>query len=372
MLKVRKNQLFKMFEQKKKLQQLEKAKQKFEFKTFSEQYSSMYSAINYGRVLFHLFSILTAFTFLYLLLDSFIHQSIVSGLLSAAILIFWEYVKSTVLENSFYSYYRGGLNFALVAIAFIMLSGSVFTSLNGAKTYAELNNTSVQNFKADSQAKIDSINTYYSEKIAAVKNELSEFKKSVSYHGKINVYNKTVQQTISRYNEEINALNRGADFQILELSKDNSHDLKEVEHKAEFNLLAFVVLSAINEFLIVVCAWFLVFFQFKLVQDSEVLEPVETYELDTNSINRLIQLATNTAQPQYLITNEDKQQKQVGFQVGTKQVLKQVSTDGNDDLSEVPNDIITAIKSGIKDPRYLMKTYKMNVIQVNKFLKEYS
>lgn len=372
MSKLTKNGLHRMFQAKKASEQLEQAKNKFAFKTFSEQYNGLHSAVKWGRGLFHLFSILTAFTFLYLLFDSFIKVQVISGCLSIAILVFWEYVKSTVLENSFISYYRGNASILLPIIATVMLAGSVYTSLQGAKEYYNQTSTLVSDFETTNKVKLDSIDSHYYTQIDVVKAEMAGFKKSVSWKGKINVYDKTIKASLKRFNNEIESLSKERETVVNEFSSASKKELKDVTGKAEFNLTTFIVLSGINEFLIVICAQFLVFYQYKLVRESEVFEPTETYELDNSAINQLVQMVQRTVPNQMLISNQVNQQKPIGFKAGTTAPKSSTETDVNSDFKPEPVDIITAIRSGVKDPRVLMKTYKLNVIQVNQYLKEYA
>ena len=366
------NSLQKVFEQKKSAEQLMRAKEKFAFKTFREQYNSLKNVIRWGRILFHIFSILTAITFLYLLFNPFIKIPVISVCISSFILLFWEYAKSNILEQGFYSYYKGRPSIVLPIIATLMLTGSVFTSLQGTKSYVEMNDTSVQAFKDITKSEGDSIERYYYTRIEAVKEEMNDFKESVKWKGKINIYDGLIKSTLERYNKEITFFSEKLGKDKEKHRKHVGKEIGKLEKESVFNLYSFIILSGINELLIVICTWFLVFYEYKLVRESEIFEPTETYELDSLAINQLVKLVKRSGPNQYLISNEKNIQNPIGFKAATVAPNYPGVTGQNSDFDQVPRDIVQAIKSGIKDPRFLMKTYKLNVIQVNQYLKEYA
>tara|TARA_Y100001956_G_C4127948_1_gene191409 strand:+ start:3508 stop:4656 length:1149 start_codon:yes stop_codon:yes gene_type:complete len=379
MSKLTKNPLAKVFERNKYSEKLKKAESNFAFKTFTEQFSKLEQALKYGRTIFHLFSILTAFTFLFLLFESFLNSFVISGMLAGSILIFWEYSKSNILQNTFYSYYRNSkIPFALSIVSLVMLSGSVFTSLQGAKEYFQKNHNKTEDFQEHITIKVDSLNNLYAIKIENTESDLNKFKDQVTYLGKIDISNKSVAKTIDRYNQEILLLKKEREISLKQLSESLNNDLKKVSSQSEFNLIAFICLSGINELLIVICSWFLVYFEFRLFKESEVFKPHEqNYTFSTASLNKFAELVLMNNQHNLIEANHNIEEptKSIGFQHSVHHSVKQVNSSQNQVKTPLSNTkiqgLVSDIQSGITDYRTLMKRNSVNVLTVKKYLELY-
>lgn len=378
MSKVSKNPLLFILKRQKQSERLQAAREKLREKSFTEQYVSIEGTIRYARLLFHFFSILTAYTFLYLLLDSFLHNTVVSVCISLLLLVLWEYTKSILLQDSFYSYYRNKSIAPVSIIALIMLGASIYTSLQGAKIYYEQNTSLVSDFKADTEQKADSINSHYYTKIEAVKEELKAFKEEVSWRGKINVYNPIVQAEISRFNALLSTLEEERLNSIAALKEDARTGLNEATEQAEFNLIGFIVLASINEILILVCCWFMVYFNYNLVKESEAVQGVgEEYTFNADSLNRYTQHILLNAPMAALNEQESishRTKSTIGFNFNNHSVNQAYSSKEQEkealSTDQKIKGLVSDIKSGITDYRTLMQRNSVNVNTVKKYLTE--
>ncbi|MEM1135569.1 MAG: hypothetical protein AAGI07_06990 [Bacteroidota bacterium] len=84
---------------------------------------------------------------------------------------------------------------------------------------------------------VDSIYNHYENKIGEVKSQLFSFKNSVSWKGKINIYDKTINQAIERFNNEIIALQNEKTSVVNTIQVNYSTAKGEAEKKYEFNSL---------------------------------------------------------------------------------------------------------------------------------------
>jgi hypothetical protein len=312
-----------------------------------------------------------------LLFESFLHFQIISALLSAAILLFWEYVKSSLLKQSFVSYYQTFAFPVISVFAFLMLTGSVYTSLQGAKQYHEQKSTVLSDFKATSENKLDSISSYYNNQILAAKTELKAYKESVMYKGKINPYAKATSATLTRLNNEISDLNNEKSKAIASLKSEIETGISHAKKKQNFNGFAFLALALLNEVLIIFCLWFLIFYKYKQVEESEVFTPRnENLSFSFSDLNRFAELVLRNSN-QYALTNELEAQApaKIGFNttlsnhsvnqhLNSKEQEKQALSKA--DLTGLESDI----KNGITDYRTLMKRNNVNVNTVKKYLTE--
>ncbi|MEM1137526.1 MAG: hypothetical protein AAGI07_16925, partial [Bacteroidota bacterium] len=363
-----------LFERKKSVERLQRVKEKFSYKPFTEEYKDLRGLLLVVRYFLAVFSITTGFGFLLSSID-FLPIWIGGGIVLTA-LVLLELLKNILADKAITTYYCDKLS--IVALPALVVFGlSVYLSVNGAKVTYEKIDTSLEDIESEYETKRDSINNFFDDKTKTIETSLAEFKNSVTWKGKINIYDGTVKETIKRHNNDLIALGVEHSIALADFKETYIGIKTRAENKWEFNGTFWLVASCIVEVSILLCLWFISYYDYKLYQEADIIEPTETYEIDSYSLGNLIRLAKQYSVPnsganQYLISNEEKEQKKIGFQSGATVPKKPDRTGGNVDFSSVPDDIIGAIKSGTKDPRILMKKFKLNVIQVNQYLKEYS
>lgn len=265
--------------------EVKKAKETFEVKPFVKEFYNIKSIISFARPLLSIFSIITGLGCLY-------YQFVTTFgfffacLLSIALLLFVELVKNEVGLLAFKRLYITGLN-SLNLVLFLALGAffslSVFLSVQGAKDIYKSLDTQTQKFTNHSQSKKDSIVKYYDTQIKNEKKELENFKNSVSYNGKINVYDKTTSNTIEKHTQTISSLQAQKNKELETLSKDTKNELVTINQNVNFNIYFWLILSLTIEFLIILSLWFLIWFDWCVSLENEILQN-ETFTFTKNDL----------------------------------------------------------------------------------------
>ncbi len=359
-----------------------KATERLSPKPFAEEFSGLKNiafALLYGL---SIVSIVTAISFFYFKLVENIGVYPAIGL-SILILTGLELLKNALFELAFertYIYGLGQWQFILFFSAFLMLGGSVYTSLQGAKeAYISLDKTQASQDITHSK-KTDSLRTVFQKRIEQERADLNGFRKSVTWQGQINIYDANVVKNINAYQDRIDGFEKEKGRLLHQTSKTHDTQREETAQTAGFNIGFWVTFAGITEVLIVLCNWFLVWYDHQTKQEPELL----TGQIPLQNIFKNLQAFAPilTQQPEVL-----SQYLPVLQQVLTKpqQVLLQEFTSQNQvlaqDLSnktpigferkpqDLPNNLPAtlgqAIQQGITDTRILTKAYGVNINTVH-------
>ena len=359
------NSIQKFFVAKEQRQIVERAKQRFSYKPFYQEYQNLHITSNYGRVLMHLFSIVTGLTFLALLINSAIQYGFLSLLISGLLLIIWEIGKTNILSSLFTSYYqRGRVPVGLSLLGLCFLFGSVFCSVEGAKKFYELNDKSVENFEVSNKAQVDSINQHYSTQIAAIHTQIYDIEKHKSKRWG-GLLSQSENQQILNYQEDIKSLKSEKNTNLLQLTTEQKQQLSEIQETSTFNVLGFLALALINESLILLVGWFLVFYDYKTATESEQITENEKLTFDFPTLQQLVELvqmhtASNQTNLSASLSPLNGNHSASAVTEYSNGILKNQETEA----ASATNDLAKDIKRGVRDFRYLMRKHKVNVLTV--------
>lgn len=190
----------------------DKAADIFKAKTYLERFRPHYSFANGAGYVFQLIAALCAFPLAQgvfrdllpdfgtatVVLSVIIGLAVVAGLEAAKRLFFGDFIKRTVTGQGF----GVGPLFGNI----ILLAISVYMATAGASDFAKERADKSGSIKANASAVVDSINAHYSALDSVERAELSAFRKSVMWKGKIDASNKNVAGTIRAANERLSGL----------------------------------------------------------------------------------------------------------------------------------------------------------------------
>ena len=291
-----------------------KAKRKFEFKPFCQEYNNLLQLATILRVILGAFSIITGFGFLYYSINGI--SFILAGLLAGIALLLIEILKNIFTGSLFTKIYsKSNYSFILLP-AILVFALSVYFSINGASNlYREFDNSLVL-ANDNHQFKLDSIDKHYTDLINSVKAEEKEFKQSVSWKNKINIYNNTIQATLNRYNSEVSELLENKERSLESLKTQQIEISNDLSSKKEFNTILWLYISGSVEVCIILCLWFITYYDYRLLKDSELFSAEKnTFNFSSEEVQRFAELIrfNNNSLPELPINHNPE----IGFKTST-------------------------------------------------------
>lgn len=373
------NSIQKFFEAKEQKQILAQAKGRFEYKPFYMEYKGLYRTAKYGRWLFHAFSIATGLTFLALLINSGLSLFYVSLAFAGLLLAFWEAGKTSILEKAFTSYFRNEKKapLALSVLGLLFLIGSVFCSIEGAKSFYQMSDKAVQELEALHQMQTDSIRQAYGIKIDTIDSRIAKMEsyKPTRWGG---LLSPSELQQIKNYQGQIERLENKRESELQALADSQRKEAQALEAKTGFNTWGFAVLAGINEALILLIAWFLVYYDYRTAQESEAIT-TPPISFDVPTIERLLHMVAIDSGTEQLLLNSygAKGKSSIGFQTqrpasAATENRQNLGESGESPLATAPTDLMTDISNGVRDFRYLMRKHRVNVLTVKEAIDLYN
>jgi hypothetical protein len=366
--------------------EIHQAKSKFETKPFVLEYWKLKTFVVYFSPLLSLFSIITAFGFLYYQLADNLHF-VVAGGLALVLLLVLELLKielSSLFFKRIFQNFNIGSTYGLGLITLLLFALSVFTSVNGAREIFNRFEYSIQKLETMQAMQKDSLYRFYEQKIQNEKQALNDFKNSVSWNGKINISDKTVAQTQLSYTAKIDSLENEKRTQLLHLLKTSKNDLATIQIKNEFNVGFWLSISGLIEILIIVSSWFRNWYIYNVCQESELLTQLPSLTIDWPTFQQLTAYI-NLQRPQSIGFNGQNDQTWgtmndwlKALEISNKnQENPTTSIAMNQNKSEAKKEkdysgLIQDVKRGIRDMRYLTHTHRVNVPTVKKIFNQYS
>lgn len=375
--------------------EVEKAKDAFAPKPFALEWKPLKQILTVARPVLAVFSIVTGFGFLYYQFSAQIHY-IAAGTFAVVILVFVELLKGffgTLTAKKYYLKNRAFTGLLVLTFAFFGLS--VFFSVNGVKELHSRLDRSVTNLQERNKVLLDSVRSRYDSLAAAENSDFAGFKESVTYKGKINVYNPAVKSRIQVNTERLEALAKEKEHALAAEKERQNTALAAARGKNEFTGSFGLFVSGFVELSILFSLFGLVWYQWKVSQESETFEELESYEFTLPDLQNVVlqSLAYRQENP-YL----GAVPAAIGFQSGTKAGTKagtgslngQENNTGTKPASgtgtdyvlldnapkgcskRVKSDLVRAVKDGVTDSRTLSKEFRINIVTANEVIKRFS
>ena len=304
--------------------EIETAKEKFAFKPFALTFRPLAKLAHYSKFGLSGFSIITGFGCLYFGMIAALPE-IVSAILAVLILVLIETVKAYTLNIGFTQSYAKRSFSAVILLGLLFAGASVFLSLKGVASLYRAADDSGQILAANQKHEYDTIASLHNEAITAAKNELEAFKRSISWKGKIDMYNKANAAVIKQLNERISQAEADKRQALSAIKSIHTEQTRRQTAEAGFNVTLWIVLSAFNEAGILICLWFIVYYQYRIATDAEVLNEAASYTLSIPDIRRLLEytlINSGTSNNFPSIT-----QPVIGFKLGQNKTAQPTSDD---------------------------------------------
>lgn len=222
-------------------------------------YKPYYIASKRGLWILQLASILFALSYVSSLVASLLPSYVpLWGVLGVSLvgLYFVEIGKKLTLTRSIDSIIKKYTDYFFYVLAVVFLTVSVYTSVSGLMQFSKEQTDKSKVINTQYGTKKDSIEKYYNTLIKAERNALNDYKKQVSYKGKIDMTNATNKKTILDYETRITSFNTHKTNALNETKNDNSSLLNENRSKTKIVTSEMFIVALINEIFIIVCLWF--------------------------------------------------------------------------------------------------------------------
>ena len=195
---------------------LERAHQIYKEKTFLERFKPHYKAANIASYLFQGLSALFAFTFGQRLVAGVLPQFgetavlVLSCLVAGTLLAGIEVFKRLCLGSFVVSFIQSrasqsgvSVSWASLAINIFLIGVAVYTSTQGAKEFTQRQTDKSEQIRGRYSVVSDSVAAALQKQVDSEKKALADFKRSVSWKGKINMDDKSTSFTIASYNRRL-------------------------------------------------------------------------------------------------------------------------------------------------------------------------
>jgi hypothetical protein len=363
MTKLKKNPINALLEAEATRAQVQKAKDRFQFKPYFQKYKGLKITANILQVLLPVFSIATGTLFLSSILSELMPIYGLALILGLGLIAFLEYSKAYLVNVGFTDFYTSKLNILALCFVLVLASLSAFTSLQGIKELHKKLDTSLSTLADNQTAQEDSVRNYFDNQIQTTRQELASFKSSITWNGKINMYNQANASTIQAYSKQLEAM-----------QKDKSTALAN---------------------------WFVIYYDYQTAKQAETLtNKASRFTLDLDTLQHTIQDYLSTtgnqfapqAQAQAHVQSEVQaqvQSSQIGFNVGlspqaqasqdkavssvsdrVKPRLSPLAINKDKQYLEAYKQVVQDIQPGKTQSRILDKVYQVQDVQTGKLVQK--
>jgi hypothetical protein len=294
--------------------EIESAKDEFAFKPFALAYLPLAKIAKISRYGLAAFSIITGFGCLYFGMVAALPE-IAAAILAVLALLLVETLKGQMLYISFRETYANGKLSLLLIGGLLFTAISVFVSLKGVETLYLVADSSGRDLEVNFSKQYDSLMNAHTQNITDAKKELEAFKKSISWKGKIDMYNKSNAAVIKQLNERIALAetDKRKASELFQIQKTGA--LLKQSEQAGFNITLWIFLSGFNESLILFFVWFSVYYRYRIATDCAVFDEQANIHFTVSDVRKLIDTVQlhSFQLPTISTTN---QQPAIGFKIG--------------------------------------------------------
>lgn len=280
-----------------------KAEQMFSERSFLEAYEGLFYTTTFGRFVLPVISVVTGGFFLSQLIGISPYFSLP---LSGALMVGYEVVKMRLLKSGFQAYYSESPSYpVLIVLAVLLAAGSCLMSVRGAGELYKAQDDRAAIIRHDYKAKMDSVGT----KIAAL-----EALKPKRWGG---LLSKSENQMILNYQDELG-----------NLRKDLDKEEAAILESGAFNYTVITCIAAVIEVMILLSAWFFVYYHYLCFFESALQE----------------ETPAETPRPTKMVSNREEREEAIRAAIQ---------------------------KGNVKSPE-LMKNFRLNVQQARYYLNKYA
>lgn len=244
----------------------ERAAEMYRPKTYLERFKPHYGFANVAGYVFQAFAVACAFTFAQRLFANLLPDAgrvsvVASCLIAGGVLValevakrlfFGDFIKSAVTGSGVRALPLLG-NVALIAVA-------VYTATEGAKDWMRSQADRSGEIKTAHLAVRDSIEKTYSAQLAVERKALADFKKSVSWRGRVDMTNRSTAASIASLNRRIEALQKERADALADARTSATGDLAANAEKVGRDTSAIFWASLLIELAGLFCIGFVYFY----------------------------------------------------------------------------------------------------------------
>jgi len=223
---------------------MERANQTFKEKTYLERYKNLYSAANLTSYLLQTLSALFAFTFGQNLVASVLPQFggtfvlFTSCLLAGLMLVGIEVFKRLCLGSFIVTFIQSrasqsgvSISWGALAVNILLIGVAVYTSTEGAKEFTRRQTDKSELIRGKHASESESLAEKIQVQMDGEKKGLADFKRSVSWKGKINMAEKNTAFTIASFNRRLEKLQEEKAQALASLDANLQTDLNANQAK---------------------------------------------------------------------------------------------------------------------------------------------
>ena len=353
-------------------------REKFSPKPYAVQYRKLYRVASGGRALFGLLSILSGGAFVGGLIAS-AGVPVITGLIAGVLLmVFFEVLKAQLVELSaitFLSEKRLPVFGLLTAGVFAL---SVYVSLLGVQDIHRLTDKQTANVELAALAQSDSVRAAYDAMIAKEEAALADYRKSVSWAGKIDVSNKATQTVLATHTNQIARLQNEKAAALAGVQAKANEGMIAAQSASERYGVSMLALCIINEISILACLIFVFYYQFRSAREG--LSADQSVTVHLSDIREMVQFFSNEKPANQITAGPGPQNGKIGFRPDGQSVppvsaysvpeKPEISGKNRQSLTKhsVENweNLLADIRSGTTDYRTLMSRWGVNVLTVKR------
>jgi hypothetical protein len=287
----------------------EKFQEEFAQKTYYEEYYPVHRFSNWIRFVFSIISAIAGF---YLLFKGFamVMPPAIAAIFAVFVLVGIEVIKHLLFPLNLKKLYQHGTkkylgnawNWLFILLNLFFVTISIFISVKGVEEYNK-NEQAVKPVLIDEDRlessydfKRDSTNNYYARLIRDKKQQINKLEQSIkkdkadesnyfdgnfSYtlsrdHLKrrrdINLYNQQISKLEDARMKAIDGVKQNKGSKLKAAATQNLKETNKAESKTNANTLFLVFISGINELLLLLCLWFLVYFPHKVNKERKLMD----------------------------------------------------------------------------------------------------
>ena len=397
MTKLKKNPINALLEAEATRAQVQKAKDRFQFKPYFQKYKGLKITANILQVLLPVFSIATGTLFLSSILSELMPIYGLALILGLGLIALLEYSKAYLVNVGFTDFYTSKLNILALCFVLVLASLSAFTSLQGIKELHKKLDTSLSTLADNQATQEDSIRSYFDYQIESTKEELASFKASITWNGKINMHNQANAKTINGYSNQLEILQKDKSKALAEVKTLHGIQSEATSNATGFNLIIVISIIALVEVCILLANWFVIYYDYQTAKQAETLASQGSrFTLDLDTFQHSIQDYLSTtgyqfahqAQAQTDVQAQaqtDVQATQIGFNIGfpktqespntvnlsrVKPGLSPVLSTKDKVYLEAYKQVIEDLRKGSTQSRILDKVYQVQDVQTGKLVQK--
>lgn len=274
-------------------QEAKQAAQLFEWKPFTEANAPMIKLMKLVQLALPFLSIATGACFL---IDVFNGFPIWLTLPCALIpFMLWEFGKNYVADTTFKGLYSGTkiIGWAIALAVFVI--GSLFCSVNGARTvYASIDNQK-DLIQQKYQILIDSTKAYYEGQINQQTTDKQSFVKNnqLFINNRIGTkFNHKLTPTLQAYESRLDTLRQESREALKVLKQERKNEIQQAAQDGGFNAWVFGGIALVIDAYILIAVWFPIYAKYRLALDMQRIKgEAQLLQFDTHHLHQLLNLA---------------------------------------------------------------------------------